>query len=101
MPEERDSPVTLPLGDWWEDFRTAIGFLTRLPIVGPAGPSQGALPQARPCFPLFGILVGVFAGAVYAIAADCNLTPLIAAALAVAAGIIVTGALHEDGLADF
>ena len=101
MPEERDSPVTLPLGDWWEDFRTAAGFLTRLPMVGPARTLPGALTQASRCFPLVGILVGVIAGAVYAIAADCNLTPLIAAALAVAAGIIVTGALHEDGLADF
>lgn len=99
MPEERDRPATLPLGDWWEDFRTATGFLTRLPVRGDASP--GALARASRTFPLVGILVGIIAGAVYGIAADLNLTPPIAAALAVAAGIIVTGALHEDGLADF
>lgn len=101
MPEERDSSVTLPLGDWWEDFRVATGFLTRLPIGAPADAAPGALTQASRTFPLVGVLVGVIAGAVYAVAADCSLTPLIAAALAVAAGIVVTGALHEDGLADF
>jgi len=101
MPEERDSSVTLPLGDWWEDFRVAVGFLTRLPTGGSAGASPGALTQASRTFPLVGVLVGVIAGAVYAVAADCGLTPLIAAALAVAAGIVATGALHEDGLADF
>ena len=46
MPEERDSSVTLPLGDWWEDFRVATGFLTRLPIGGPVNASPGALTQA-------------------------------------------------------
>lgn len=99
MPEERDSSATLPLGDWWEDFRIAVGFLTRLPVTGNAGP--GALARASRTFPLVGVLVGVIAGAVYAVGADLSLTPAIAAALAVAAGIALTGALHEDGLADF
>jgi adenosylcobinamide-GDP ribazoletransferase len=99
MPEERDSAAALPVGDWCEDFRIAVGFLTRLPVSGSAPP--GALTRASRAFPLVGILIGVIAGVVYGVAAYLDLTPPLAAALAVAAGIAVTGALHEDGLGDF
>lgn len=99
MPEERDSDAGLPLGDWCEDFRIAAGFLTRLPVRAYAPP--GSLTRASRTFPLVGTLIGVIAGVAYGIAIYLRLTPPIAAALAVAAGIAVTGALHEDGLADF
>ena len=99
MPEERDRPTDLPLGDWWEDFRIALGFLTRLPIATVNG-GTSSLARASRCFPLAGVVIGAIAGAAYAIAADLDLPPLIAAAIAVASSIVVTGALHEDGLAD-
>ena len=51
-------------------------------------------------FPLVGVLVGLGASLVYAAAVFCNLPPVIAAILAVATQILMTGALHEDGLAD-
>jgi adenosylcobinamide-GDP ribazoletransferase len=51
-------------------------------------------------FPLVGVVVGLVASLVYAAAVFCNLPPVIAAILTVTCQILMTGALHEDGLAD-
>jgi adenosylcobinamide-GDP ribazoletransferase len=50
--------------------------------------------------PLVGAAIGLCGGAVYWLSGALGLTPAIAGLLAVAATILVTGALHEDGLAD-
>jgi adenosylcobinamide-GDP ribazoletransferase len=76
--------------------RTALAFLTRLPVPVPADPS---LSRAAPFFPLVGLIVGALAAGIRA-AADQVLPPLPATLLAIAAALLVTGALHEDGLAD-
>src|SRR5262249_12798803 len=86
-----------PLHDWWDDFRMAAAFLTRLPVPFPA--TGGSLAQASRAFPLVGILVGGISAIVYAIAVNLGLTSLLGGGLAVAAALIVPGALHEDGLA--
>jgi adenosylcobinamide-GDP ribazoletransferase len=75
---------------------TAIAFLTRIPIRTPANPS---LNRAAAWFPVVGLLVGGVAAATRALA-DLALPPLPATLLAVTAAIVITGALHEDGLAD-
>jgi adenosylcobinamide-GDP ribazoletransferase len=49
---------------------------------------------------LAGIVVGLAGATVYWLAARANVPPLPASALAIAATILVTGAMHEDGLAD-
>jgi adenosylcobinamide-GDP ribazoletransferase len=76
--------------------RTAVAFLTRLPVPAPAEP---ALDRAAAFFPLVGLLVGGIAAGTRALG-DQVLPPLPATLLAVAAALLVTGALHEDGLAD-
>jgi adenosylcobinamide-GDP ribazoletransferase len=76
--------------------RTAVAFLTRLPVPSPAEP---ALDRAAVFFPIVGLLVGGIAAGVRA-ASDLVLPPLPATLLAVTAALLVTGALHEDGLAD-
>jgi len=76
---------------------TAVGFLTRLPV--PTARSAPDLSRAALFFPLVGALVGGIAAATRALA-DQALPPLPATLLAVTAALIVTGALHEDGLAD-
>jgi len=81
------------------DLRLAFRFLTRLPIDS-ADWQPGDLGRATWAFPLVGVLIGLVAGVVYAAARGLGLTPLIAAVAAVAASCILTGALHEDGLAD-
>lgn len=99
-PNDRDTGWPPDLGAWWQDLQVAAAFLTRLPIrqqelVGPS-----ALARAARCFPPVGLGIGLIAGVVYAISIEFALPPLLAAVLAVAAAILVTGALHEDGLAD-
>jgi adenosylcobinamide-GDP ribazoletransferase len=96
----RDPGWPPDLGAWWRDLQIAAAFLTRLPIrpEGPAG--LPALAHAAWCFPLIGLGIGLITGIVYAVAIELALPPLLAAVLAVAAAVLVTGALHEDGLAD-
>lgn len=85
---------------WWRDLQIAAAFLTRLPIRPEEPAGLSALARAARCFPLVGLGIGLIAGIVYAVAIEFLLPPLLAAVLAVAAAILVTGALHEDGLAD-
>jgi adenosylcobinamide-GDP ribazoletransferase len=82
------------------DIAVALAFYTRLPL-RPAGPVDGAaVARASWCAPLVGALIGTLAGLVYWIAYRLNLPPFVCATLAVAAGMLLTGGLHEDGLAD-
>ena len=98
MPEETNNPETsLASRSRLGELRLAIGFLTRLPATAAAGD----LASAGWAFPLAGLVVGAIAAVIYWFAIWLGLTALIAAALAVAAGVLATGALHEDGLADF
>ena len=76
----------------------AIGFLTRIPVGG-GETAPGALARAMGMFPLVGVLVGGVGAAVYALA-NLALPRPAAALLALGATVLVTGALHEDGLAD-
>jgi adenosylcobinamide-GDP ribazoletransferase len=73
---------------------TAVAFLTRIPVRGGADLTRAAF-----FFPLVGALVGGIAAGTRALA-DQALAPLPATLLAVTAAIVVSGALHEDGLAD-
>ena len=77
----------------------AVQLLTRIPVPASLPHDPGGLPRAAKYFPLVGILVGVVAGAVL-VAASLVWPPPVAAGLAVGAGLLVTGAFHEDGLAD-
>jgi adenosylcobinamide-GDP ribazoletransferase len=82
------------------DLAAAIAFYTRLPL-RPAEPVDGAaVARASWCAPLVGALIGALAGLAYWIAWRLNLPPLVSATVAVAAGMLLTGCLHEDGLAD-
>lgn len=76
-------------------LRQAIAFLTRVPISGAQG-----VDKAAAWFPLVGALVGVtLAGAYWALFPP--LVPsLLAAVVVITLGVLFTGALHEDGLAD-
>ncbi len=77
---------------------SALTFLTRVPV--PARIAAHAdLPGAVAWFPVVGGGVGLVVGAV-TVGAATAVPPLVAAALAVGAGLLLTGAFHEDGLAD-
>ncbi len=83
--------------DIGRDLLLALVFLTRLPA---PRFTPGPLRRAVWAFPLIGVLVGAISGLAYGLGAAIGLGPLPAATLGVAAGLWVTGALHEDGLAD-
>ena len=83
--------------------------LTRLPMTArPAPPlpvaespaEQAPLARASRCYPAVGAVVGAIGGLSLLAAAALQLPAPAAALLAVAVTILVTGALHEDGLAD-
>jgi adenosylcobinamide-GDP ribazoletransferase len=86
--------------DCVSDLKASIAFLTRLPI--PRQTPDGGSHLSRACwsFPIAGLVVGAIGAVVYAVSYKLGLTAWPSATLAVAATLAVTGALHEDGLAD-
>lgn len=81
----------------WGLVLVAVQALTRVPVAAPYGPDL--LRRATRYFPLVGIGVGLVAATVFVLA-RMGLPPLVAALLSLAATLLLTGALHEDGLAD-
>jgi adenosylcobinamide-GDP ribazoletransferase len=83
---------------WTADLMASLAFLTRLPM--PGGPRPAPLAGAMRAFPVAGCLIGAAAGLVLAALAAAGLPNLAAAAITLAALALLTGGLHEDGLAD-
>lgn len=77
----------------------AIQFLTRLPVPKLHGFEPRWLDAAAGYFPVAGVIVGMIAAGTFW-AASLVLPGSLPAVLAIAAGILTTGAFHEDGLAD-
>lgn len=78
----------------------ALSFFTRLPFWKLRKIPGDAYTRVVDLWPLAGWITGGLMCAVYILA--CRIfTPVIAAALAFSARLLLTGGLHEDGLADF
>lgn len=76
----------------------AVRFLTRLPVPGPATEARD-LPPAVGWFPLVGLLCNAaVAGA--ALGLQHWFPSAVAAVLAIAAGLLLTGGFHEDAASD-
>ncbi|MGY3551707.1 adenosylcobinamide-GDP ribazoletransferase [Bradyrhizobium sp. USDA 4472] len=88
------------LKDLVADLRIAASFITIVPVTSPKPASDGAVARATWALPVAGLMVGVAGAAVYALASRLGLTPGTAALLALGTTALITGALHEDGLAD-
>jgi adenosylcobinamide-GDP ribazoletransferase len=86
------------------DLLICLRFATRIPI--PALPFEtephrfDGFSRSIRMLPIAGAILGAAAAAVLLAASALGLPPLLAAPLAVAALATLTGALHEDGLAD-
>ena len=77
-----------------------IGFLTRIRVRLPADLPEDALPRAVWAFPLAGVAVGLLSAVSMLVSIRLGIPAAAAAIIALATSILVTGALHEDGLAD-
>ncbi len=84
---------------WCDDAAAAVHFLTRLP---PFGSRHGAfsLDSGARILPWAGAAIGVVIGSCYWLLRVANVPAWGAASIALAAGAMLTGGLHEDGLAD-
>ena len=82
------------------DLKISILFCTRLPLAHSVAIDSGDVARASWAFPVAGALVGGAGASGYVLALGGGFPPMLAAALALAATLAVTGCLHEDGLAD-
>lgn len=114
----------------WQDFCIAVGFLTVLPLASLVVPrpssgedeeadehddlakdaaaplsttpiGRGFLVRAAALFPVVGAGIGTVAALSLLASFHIGLHPLACALVALIASAILTGGLHEDGLADF
>jgi adenosylcobinamide-GDP ribazoletransferase len=79
-------------------FFTALMFLTRLPVPKTTDHNPDYLQKAAKYFPVIGWVVGIICAAAFA--AANFISPPIAAIFCIIAGLLTTGAFHEDGFAD-
>ncbi|MBR9822653.1 MAG: adenosylcobinamide-GDP ribazoletransferase [Rhodobacteraceae bacterium] len=80
----------------WNDLLSALGLLSRLPL--PDHTFRGA--EAAWAYPLAGLVLGGLSCVAGLLALGLSLPPTAAALVCLGTGIALTGALHEDGLAD-
>jgi adenosylcobinamide-GDP ribazoletransferase len=85
----------MPLGQ----LVAAFMLLSRLPV-GRLARARGEFADSIWAYPLVGAAVGGIAAAVFAGCVAVGMPPAVAAAWTLAAQLLTTGALHEDGLAD-
>lgn len=107
MSEQFEQGEAAPIGGWQAvtaDLAHCVRFYSRLPV--PTLPWEQdayalpSFPRLVRMIPLAGLLIGFLPAALLGSALLLDLGPWLAAILAVAAMVMATGALHEDGLAD-
>jgi len=89
-------------------YLLGVQFFTRIPVTGRladwVGFSPAMLRASAAHFPGVGVLVGAlvagFSALLLMALPPTGSAPLVAAALGTALGVLITGAFHEDGLAD-
>jgi adenosylcobinamide-GDP ribazoletransferase len=95
----------MTISDSWlenraEELKASIIFCTRLPLLQSTPLTGNSLSCAAWAFPVAGIVIGLVGAIIYGVAHRLGLPPWPAAGLSVAATMLATGCLHEDGLAD-
>jgi adenosylcobinamide-GDP ribazoletransferase len=88
------------ISQWRDDLLNAMAFLTRLPVPHRVGVTVQDLARAYRAFPLIGAFIGAAIACADLLLLRAGLGTMPAAALALGAGMLLTGALHEDGFAD-
>lgn len=83
----------------WILLLVAVQFLTRIPVPAFTHYEPDWLHQSSRHFPAVGLLVGMLCALVFWLTSSA-FTPLVGAVISTVFGIKLTGAFHEDGLAD-
>lgn len=96
MTQRQDPDATNGTLGRWQQFLTAMKLLTRLPVQV----ASHRFGEAAWAFPLVGGLVGLCGGGVFALSGHLGIGTGSAVLLAMGTQLLLTGALHEDGLAD-
>ena len=84
--------------EWLQAFKEQASFFTGLKL--DIGIPRWQLADVLPVLPFVGAGVGLATGLVFAVVRGVTDTGWLAAVLAVGAAVLITHALHEDGLAD-
>jgi len=87
------------LSEHWQRLLLAVSFMTRLPVPQQLDYSSQRMHQALVYFPLVGWLLALLLVAVFC-AVNVLFGSSVAVVLTMIASLLMTGALHEDGLAD-
>ena len=82
------------------ELGAAVMLLTRVPAGRLAGPDLVEPARTVWAFPLVGAAIGAAGGLAVALCVALGMPPLLAAVWAMAVMALLSGALHEDGLAD-
>ncbi len=82
------------------DVAAATGLLTRLPVKVDIETATKRGASAAWAYPIVGAIVGAIVSLISLCAIWIGTPITIAAAIGLASGVIITGAMHEDGLAD-
>lgn len=82
------------------DIPAAIGLLSRLPVRVDTDAAQTRGAHAAWAYPVAGLVVGVIAAIIGTLGLWFNLPSRVVAGLCIGCLVVITGALHEDGLAD-
>jgi adenosylcobinamide-GDP ribazoletransferase len=81
------------------DIGASIGFYTRIPALWSPDPER-RFADAQWAAPVAGLVVAVLAALAFGLALRFGLPTTVAAAVALGVAMLVTGCLHEDGMAD-
>ena len=99
MTSPSEPPVSRPssFDEWLQAFKEQASFFTGLKL--DVGAPRWQLADVLPVLPCIGAVVGLAAGVVFAVMRGLG-PGWLAAVVAVGAAVLMTRALHEDGLAD-
>jgi adenosylcobinamide-GDP ribazoletransferase len=87
--------------DYIDDVVRSVGFFSRIPMPGRFfAEHDGSLSRAVRAFPIAGLLIALPPAALFATLLAGRADPVLAAFLTLTLQVLLTGALHEDGLSD-
>lgn len=86
--------------DWLHDIAAALGLLTRVPVAVEEARALEHSAVAAWAYPVVGFFLGGLSLFVFTVATLIGLPQIVGVILVVAFNIIVTGGMHQDGLAD-